>query len=549
MLKKLFCRLVSILLTTAFLCGIFSGCSREKDDGTGYLFTCTIPGNPGCIDPQYTENQNAQIVIETIMEGLLRLDETGAVVPAGAESYQISDDGLLYEFKLRNDCTWISAGTEEKDAKPVTSLDYVFAFQRLLNPETHAPHAEEYLCLKNAGAILNGQEKPEKLGVSAPDGGTVIFQLEYPEADFLYLLTQNCAVPCNQDFFLSTNGRYGLDDQTILCNGAFCLTKWAYDDYGSGNFLTFRKNTLYHDAGTISPSNLQFTIMRSRKEADEDFAQGNSDCILTNTYPAKYLNSKNYTVRNSCTKTIGLIFNPDDEILKNQKLRQALAYGIDRNGYADRLSGNLQPASGLIPPAVQFLGRSYRELYADEPLVLPYAPEEAMQCFDEAFQSVTANEISNLKILIPDSFSDTQAVLSICQEWQDLSGRYIGIELVSPSEYQSRLDSGDYTIALYIFETPRNSCYASLQSFLSNAETFGFDSKNADMLLNALSGESQLSDQVALYGQTEKAILETNCFLPLFYQNLYLIYTSDNTDIFPKPFTNSIDFRKAKHFK
>jgi len=549
MLKNSLCRMSSILLGMAFLCGMLSGCSGKKDDGTGYQFTCTLAGNPECLDPQYTENQNAQIVIETIMEGLLRLDETGAVVPAGAESYQISDDGLFYEFKLRNDCTWVRAGIDQKDAKPVTSLDYVFAFQRLLNPETHAPHAEEYLCLKNASAILSGQEKPEKLGVSAPDGGTVIFQLEYPETDFLYLLTQTCAVPCNQDFFLSTNGRYGLDDQTILCNGAFCLSKWAYDSYGSGNFLTFRKNNFYHDAENISPSNLQFTIMRSQKEADEDFASGNSDAILTDTYPAKYLDSKNYTVRNSCTKTIGLIFNPDNEILSSQELRQALAYGIDRTDYAQRLSGNLEPACGLIPPAVQLLGRPYRELYADEPLSLPYSPENAMQCFEKAFQSVTANEISNLKIMIPDSFSDTQAVLSICQEWQDLSGRYIGIELVPPSEYQKRLNSGDYTIALYIFETPRNSCYASLKSFLANAELFGFDSKNADMLLNALSGEGQLSDKVALYGQTEKAILETNCFLPLFYQNLYLIYTSDNTDIFPRPFTHSIDFRKARYFK
>ena len=160
---------------------MLSGCSRQEDDGTGYLFICTIPGNPECLDPQYTNNQNAQIVIETIMEGLLRLDETGNLVPAGAESYTISDDGLFYEFHLRNDCYWFSAGTEQKNAKPVTSLDYVFAFRRLLSPETDSPHASEYFCLKNASAVYNGQLKPEKLGISAPDGATVRFELEVPE--------------------------------------------------------------------------------------------------------------------------------------------------------------------------------------------------------------------------------------------------------------------------------------------------------------------------------------------------------------------------------
>ena len=549
MLKTSLCRIVNLLIIAAFLCGMFTSCAKKTDDGTGYLFTCTLSGNPECLDPQYTENQNAQIVMEAILEGLLRLDETGSILLAGAESYQVSENGLLYEFKLRNDCKWVSADTEEKNAKPVTSLDYVFAFQRLLSPETHAPHAEEFLCIKNASAVLNGQVKPQKLGVSAPDGATVIFELEYPETDFLYLLTQTCAAPCNQDFFLSTNGRYGLDDKTILCNGAFCLSKWAYDNYGSGNFLTFRKNKFYHDADSVSPSNLQFTIMRSQKEADEDFAQGNSDAILTNTYPAKYINSKNYTVKNSCTKTIGLIFNPDNKILRNQTFRQALAYGIHRDAYAAQLSGNLQPASGLIPPAVQLLGRPYRELYADEPLSLPYSPEQAVQCFAEALASVPANEINNLKILLPDSFSDIQTILSVCQEWQDLSGHYIGIETVSYKEYEARLEAGEYAMALYSFETPRNSCYASLQAFLSNAEKFGIAANNADMLLAALSGEASPSDKVALYGQTEKAILENLCFLPLFYQNLYLIYRSENTDIFPKPFTHSIDFRKAKHFK
>ena len=545
MMKLWLCRFVSIALAVSLL-AVLSGCSRQEDDGTGYLFTCTIPGNPECLDPQYTDNQNAQIVIETIMEGLLRLDEAGNLVPAGAESYTVSDDGLFYEFHLRNDCYWFSAGTEQKDAKPVTSLDYVFAFRRLLNPETDSPYASEYFCLKNASAVYHGQLKPEKLGISAPDGATVLFELEAPEADFLNLLAQSCAVPCNEDFFLSTSGRYGLDDRSVLCNGAFCLTKWAYDAYGSGNFLTFRKNSMYYDAENIAPSSLQFTIMRSQREADEDFTQGNSDVILTDTELVSTLDSRKYIIRNSCTKTLGLIFNPENEILKNPDFRKALASGISREQYAERLNGSLQPASGIIPPAVQILGRSYRELYADEPLSMPYAPEESASLFEKALESASMNDINALKILLPDSFTETQALLSVCQEWQNLSGHYIGIESVSQKEYRERLSSGDYSIALYTLSTPRNGCYASLQNFCQQAELFGIP--DAQAVLDTLSGKEPLSEKISLYGEAEKKLLENNAFIPLFYQNLYLIYTSDNTDIYPRPFTHSIDFRKAKHF-
>lgn len=543
-MKKQVFRYGSILLIMGLLY-LLSGCSGEDDDGTGYRISCTIAGNPECLDPQYTENQHAQVILDAILEGLLRLDETGTLIPAGAESYTISEDKLVYEFKLRNDCCWVSADTEEKYAKPVTALDYVFAFQRLLNPETGSPYAEDYLCLKNASAIVNGTCKPDKLGVSAPDGATVRFTLEYPETDFLYLLAQSCAVPCNEDFFLSTNGRYGLNEKAILCNGPFCLKKWAYDDYGSGNFLTCQKNNTYHDAESVSPGSLQFTIMRSQAEADEDFAEGNADVILTDTYPVNYLESDEYIVSSTCTQTLGLIFNPENELLQNQKFREAIACGTDRSSYAGRLSGSLQPASGIIPPAVRILGRSYRELYADEPLSIPYSPERSADLFAEALVSVPMKEINALKILIPDTFTDTEALLSVCQEWQNLSGHYIGIESVSVREYQNRLKAGEYSIALYTLEAQRNSSYAVLQDI---SAVSGLENTELNAVMKTISDTSSLSDQIALYGSAEKAILETDLFIPLFYQNLYLIYTRGNTDIFCRPFNHSIDFRNAKYF-
>ena len=305
---------------------------------------------------------------------------------------------------------------------------------------------------------------------------------------------------------------------------------------------------MYHNAEEISPSSLQFTIMRSQKEADEDFADGNSDVILTDTYPAKYLDSKNYEVFTNCTGTWGIVCNPENAILKNSDFRKALAYSIDREAYSEILNGNLQPASGLIPPSVQMLGRPYRELYADEPLSLAYSPEQAVQHFDDTLTGASTNEINALKVLLPDTFADTQTLLFICQAWQDFSGHYIGIETVSPSEYRNRLAEGDYSLALYDFETPRNSCYASLKSFTEKASAFGLKLENVTPLLEAIAKDGGLSEKVSLCGEAEKAILEQNIFIPLFYQNLYLIDTAGNTDIYCRPFTHSIDFRKARHF-
>ncbi|MDE5753890.1 MAG: peptide ABC transporter substrate-binding protein [Oscillospiraceae bacterium] len=545
-MKHLLLKLCSLLLIPGCLLLSLTGCSQKEDDGTGYAFTYTIAGNPDCLDPQYTDNPHAQTVIANMMEGLLRMDEYGRILPAGAESYTISDDGLTYEFKLKNNCYWYSADMEEKDAKPVTARDYVFAFRRLLNPETNAPHAEDFLCIENASEILDGKQKPETLGVIAKDGGTLIFHLTEPDEEFLTLLTQNCAVPCNEDFFLSTKGRYGLSQETILCNGAFYLTKWVYDAYGSGNFLTLRKNTLYQDAETVSPSSLQITIMRSQAEVDEDFSENNTNCILTTTYPAEYLNSENYRVDINSVRTWGLIFNPENKTLQNRQLREALAAGIDREANSLKSDHNFTSAYGIIPPAIQILGRSYRELCADEPLAIPYDPDFSSEQFQTL--NLPMHQINSLKILVPDSFDNQQALLSICQEWQNLFHQYIGIESVSYSEYEKRLSDGDYSIALYSFRPEYTNCDSLLAEIRKQSEFLGLDTAELDVSLQRLSDAEQLTEKLIYDTECEKLILDQLVFIPLYYQNLYLIYTAKNTNIWCNPFTKAVFFRDAKHF-
>ncbi len=534
--------------------GVCTACSEDEETGTGFLFTGTLSGNPNCLDPQYTDNENADIIIANIMEGLLRLDQNGVPTEAGAESYTVSDDGLFYMFNLREDCFWYRDGMEEGAEIPVTADDYVYAFRRLLDPATKSPYADDFFCIKNAAGVMAGALGVEALGVSAPDESTVVFQLEYTNAEFLQLLAQPCAMPCNEEFFLSTNGRYGLSAETILCNGPFYLTKWNYDVYGNDNFMNFRKNALYYDTDNVAPSSLAFTIQKNRESSEKDFAEGNSDLLITDSNSMKYLESKNYEVVSDYAQTLGLIFNPahedkaTQEILNNPKLRLALAYGIDRRAYSAVLSEDMKAAYGIIPPAADLLGSSYREMNADEPLPLPYDPAQAAALFEEAAKELKLNSLNSIRILVPTTITDTDALLTICQEWQTLFGQYIGIETVAPAEYDKRLASGDYTIALYSIHAERNSCYAVLRQFEKRKELLGFESEEYTGMMAELASADKLSKTVELYGMTERAILDTNTFIPLFYKNNYLIYTADNADLAFDAFSGVVDFRYAKHF-
>ena len=433
-MKHIISRALAVLTAGVLL--LPCGCSRGEDTGAGYLFTVMLPDNPDCLDPQFTDHPQALAVLPNMTEGLLRLDADGEPVCGEAESYNISEDGLTYTFTLRDDCYWYGKNTDPDRPERVTARDYVFAFRRLLDPATRSPYAQEYLSIRNAQAVLREGADTQTLGVTAPDATTVIFELEYPDPEFLPLLAQSCAVPCNEEFFLSTNGRYGLDEDTVLCNGAFCLQKWNYDKYGSGNFLTMRKSRLYHDAENVYPSSLQFNIEHGRTDAEAVYAEGGADIMATGHYPKTYLQSRSYEVQAVRAVTLGLIFNPDNENLKNDELRQALACGIDRSRLAPLLSEDLETASGCIPPGITLLGRSYREMLADEPLSPAYDPVQAAQLFDKAAALLNLNTMNTMQIMVPSSIQDTEALLAVCQEWQNIFGYYIYFSTIWSFEAQ-----------------------------------------------------------------------------------------------------------------
>ncbi len=546
-MKRFILRLCGLLTAAAVLLCL-TGCgSKEVDTGAGRMFTAVIAGNPECLDPQFTENQNAEIVIRNIMEGLLRRNTDGELVPAGAESYTVSEDGRTYIFSLRTNAYWYGKNTDPDRPERVTSRDYVFAFRRLVDPAMRSPYGADYACILNASAILAGEDDPKHLGVYAPDPNTVQFDLAYPNPNFPELLARTCAVPCQEEFFESTNGRYGLDEDTILCNGGFYLTQWNYDQYSSGNFLTFRKAENYHDPDTVFPKNLQFNIMHTREGADNDFAEGNADVLLTDIYHKQYLHDKDYVVEMQAATTMGLIFNPENEILRNENIRLALASSIDRSAMEPLLSDDVTMAYGLIPPAVTVLGSSYRSVQADEPLAAPYDPKQAQELFAQSVDELGIGTMNSIRVMVPSTLPDTDALLAMSQNWQDLFGYYIGIETVTPDEFSSRIAAGDYSIALYSITPGRSSLYEALHAYTERADFLGFHAEDI-LLLEGLEKPVKLADTAALAAETEKLILDTHTFIPIFYKNRYLIATAGNQDILFDPFKLSADFMEAKHF-
>ena len=513
------------------------------------MYSAALASNPNSLDPQFAGDPSSATVIKNLYSGLVMQDKSGNIVCCNAESYNVSEDGCVYTFKLREDNYWFFDENEddkidEDEYFPVTAADYVFAFRRILDPKMHSPYARDFMCLKDSKHVYEGIYSTEAVGAAALDEYTLEITLEHPCAEFLMLLTTPAAYPCNEEFFLSTKGRYGLDDRSVMSNGPFYVRQWFYDPYGNNNILYMRKNEInVNDKYEVLPSFVSFSVQDSEAEVKQCFKDEEAECFSTNKLGG--YNSSKYLISGQKAITLGLVFNPNDKLYSNAALRKAVALATDKAALEKEKNNDIQPAYGLIPPAVDILGRSYRDLVSDKQYDV-FDMEQAAALIAQAKEELKVSSIDSVKVIVDSTTIDSRYLHILSQGWQDSLGIYIGIEDLTTAEFNERLASGDYSIALYPLKADFNSGIAVLDKF-----------ETVDCLRNTVGGQkitenvmncASVDELINNYAAAERRVLEQFGFVPLFYKNCYLVANKDNEDIIYDPFTGAIDYRIAKNY-
>ena len=542
-------RILSLLLVlmTALLC---CGCGEDENviKGAGHSFSYCLVGNPDTLDPQLAENPSAKTVLANLFEGLLTLDASGSLRNGVAESYQISDDQLHYTFKLRQDSYWYDAYTKDSDfgkeqKQNVTAQDFVFAFQRLFDPDYESPNAAAYSCIANAREIMERRLAPSTLGVTANSDYELEFTLDYPNTGFLMLLTAPAAMPCNQTYFDSSKGRYGLDEASVIGNGSFAMQRWLYDPYGKYNVVQLVRNPLNHEVRRVFPTDINFYIEESDADAAAVFTEGNGDCYVTtqNTLVGR----PDYESQGSYSITLGLIANPDSHFA-DANVRSAMALTLDRSLFpAD--DPDIKKASGILPPGITLLNKSCRELIADTAFQT-YDPPEADRLYHKAMRKLRISELEEGKVLVCSGMMDYALLAEVLDLWRAELDLHFSIEEVTEPEYEARLASGDYALALYAITGAYHDAPAVFENVIADNRLHCAKNDAVRKLLEQAAAEPNLTDCVELYRQAEEAILSDNCFLPLFYKQRYLICKKGVSDVVFNPFSGQVQFADAKYY-
>ena len=226
------------------------------------------------LDPQQATDGTSFEVIADYTDGLMQMDADGQAVPAIAESYDLSDDGLTYTFHLRSDAKW-SNGT------PVTAADFVFAWQRAVDPAVASEYAymlSDIGQVKNAAEIIAGEKDKSELGVTAVDDVTLQVELNVPVSYFLSLMYFPTFYPVNEEFFNSCGDTFATSPETTLSNGAFVLD--SYEPAATAFHLT--KNADYYDAAKVQLSGLSYQVIQDSQQALMSYQTGALDTTLVN---------------------------------------------------------------------------------------------------------------------------------------------------------------------------------------------------------------------------------------------------------------------------
>ena len=317
-----------------------SGCHSEPRAD----FAIFNGNEPETIDPQTLTGQPDGRIAASLFEGLTRFNPTNARAQPGlAHSWTLSPDGRTYTFHLRTNLTW-STG------EPIRAEDFVWSWQRAIDPKTGADYAGQLFYVKNGEAInTNGVTDVKQLGIRALDPFTVQVEVTQPTPFFLELIASRIFTVVPR-WHVEKYGENWIRHGPVPCSGAFQLVDWRVNDR-----VRVRKNPRYWDAANVDLETVDFRSGDNANAALNIYLTGGVDCIIDKTaMPVDLLDEllKRPDVQKfPYLATYFLRFNTTKAPYSDPRVRQAICLVVDKARITARTTraGEI-PTDTLTPP-------------------------------------------------------------------------------------------------------------------------------------------------------------------------------------------------------
>ncbi len=406
-------------------------------DADAQSITIAIREEPPQLNSALATDASSGFILGHVMEGLLRMSMDDQLEPAIAHSWEVTETQAT--FWLRDDAKW-------SDGEPITAQDFIFSWRTALLPENASEYAFLLYPIKNARAVNEGTMSPDELGLSAPDDLTLVVELERPVAFFDKMVTFQTYLPIREDFYNSTNGRFGADAWELLYSGPFMISNWVH-----GSSLLLERNPYYWDKERVHLSRINIGYITSDASATLNFFK--DDKIAYTTLLAENLSNaleQRWHIKREQDGTVFFIeFNHrEGRVTENLNLRKAMQLVMDMEELVykvTKLPGYI-PGESLFPGWLQGVEDKFRKEYPAPELRLNR--EKALEHLELAKQELGVDEIPEIVLLSGDN-----PISNIQSEWvQAVLKTELGIDLkIDKQIFKQRLakmTAGDFDLVL-----------------------------------------------------------------------------------------------------
>lgn len=519
-----------LVLVAGLLAVVLAACTanddagKEQDDSTSDSTDATEEGKdesasgdkvlrlnngdePTSFDPSIGFNAVSWSPLNNLMEGLTRLDEDHLAVEATAEEIDVSDDGLTYTFKIREEAKW-------SNGDPVVAGDFVFAWKHMLNPDTASPAAFLAYFIEGAEAYNNGEGSEEDIAIEAPDEETFVVTLTAPNEAFLNIITNPSFFPINEKV-ATEDPDWHTEASTYVSNGPFKLAAWDHDVS-----FEFEKNEHYWDADAVNLEKVHWAMVN---DTTTEYQMYESDELDISGIPSEIAEQLQDSDEFRLDDEAGLYFfrfNTSMEPFTNKKIRQAFGLAVDQQEIVEFVTKNEEkPAHGFVPYG--FIGPDGKEFRDSVGDLVKFDAEEAKKLLQEGMEEEGYSELpevvltystgeshQDIAIALQSKFKE---VLDVDIELQNVEG---SVFLAEQKELKHQLSRSSF---LHDYADPVNA----LESFItdSSMNRTTWSNEEYDKLIADIKNETDEEKRWEMLQDADRLLMDEMPVFPLYFYN------------------------------
>jgi oligopeptide transport system substrate-binding protein len=463
---------------------------------------------PGSLDPQRIEGTVGANIARDLFEGLLNQARNGDEMPGVATDYSVNADNTVYTFNLRKNAKWSNGDT-------VTAHDFVYAWQRAVDPATGSPYSwfVEIPQITNASAIIAGDKDKSELGVRAVDDFTFEVSLDGPVPFFVKMVTHTTLYPVHQAT-VEAHGDKWTQPGNIVSNGAYTLTDWRVNER-----MVAERNTNYWNNDETVINKVTYLPIEA---ASASLARYRADELDVGSFPTEQIKmlreemgDEIYITPRLCTYYY--IMNVQKAPFDDVRVRKALSYAIDRDIITEHITATGQlPAYALTPDIIHNFS----------PKAPAYAGLTQVQRNDAAAALLAeagytdANPLE-MNLLYNTSEGHKKIAIAISQMWKQSMPVVTTLENQEWKTYLSTRNEGNFSIARAGWCGDYNEASTFLDLLGSGDNDGNYVNQEYIDLMKAA---KTMADPSANYNRAEEILAEDMPIIPIYqYTGVKLI--------------------------